>query len=180
MSTPCKREPCFPGDLGADTSAPFTESADALAAFLQELSAFALASMKRCHDLRIVGSFEVLAVNATCSFVIVGSQAMPNSVAEKRPNMLEIASKITWLGRIVYFALLLDERKEHKADYVPWSKRPARGKKDGRAGGYVESWQGVRRRGEGRGFGLKSRINLKIGTKNGLRGRWGFGLMEAR
>ena len=59
-------------------------------------------------------------------------------------------------------------------------KAAARGKKDGRVGGYVESWQGVTRRGEGRGIGLKSRINLKIGTKNGLRGRWGFGLMEAR
>ena len=59
-------------------------------------------------------------------------------------------------------------------------KGPARGKKDGRAGGYVESWQGVRRRAEGRGIGLKSRINLKIGSKNGLRGLAGFGLMEAR
>ena len=75
---------------------------------------------------------------------------------------------------------LPDETREHKADYVPSSEGAARGKKDGRAGGYVESWQGVRRRGEGRGIGLKSRINLKIGSKNGLRGRWGFGLMEAR
>ena len=80
----------------------------------------------------------------------------------------------------VYFFFLLDERREHKADYVPSSEGAARGKKDGRAGGYVESWQGVRRRGEGRGFGLKSRINLKIGSKNGLRWRAGFGLMEAR
>ena len=56
----------------------------------------------------------------------------------------------------------------------------ARGKKDGRAGGYVESWQGVRKRGEGRGIGLKSRINLKIGSKNGLPGRWGLGPVEAR
>ena len=54
------------------------------------------------------------------------------------------------------------------------------GKNDGRVGCYVESWQGVRRRGEGRGFGLKSRINLKIWTQNGLRWLAGFGLMEAR
>jgi len=80
----------------------------------------------------------------------------------------------------VYFFFLLDKRREHKADYVPSSEAAARGKKDGRAGGYVESWQGVRRRGEARGFGLKSRINLKIWSKNGVPGRWGFGPMEAR
>jgi hypothetical protein len=80
----------------------------------------------------------------------------------------------------IYFALLLDERREHKADYVPSSEGAARGKKDGRAAGYVESWQGVRRQAEGPGFGLKSRLNLKIGSKNGLRGLAGFGLMEAR
>ena len=48
------------------------------------------------------------------------------------------------------------ERSGHKADYVLSSEGGARGKKDGWVGGYVESWQGVRKRGEGRGSGLKS------------------------
>ena len=69
---------------------------------------------------------------------------------------------------------------EHKADYVLSSEGAAMGKKDGWTGGYVESWQGVRKRGEGRGFGLMSRINLKIWVKNGLRWRAGFGLMEGQ
>ena len=89
-------------------------------------------------------------------------------------------SKFTWLGRGVYFFFLLDERREHKADYVPWSEGAARGENSGLTGGYVESWQGVMELGEGRRFGLKSRVNLKIGTKNGLRWRAGFGLMGAR
>jgi hypothetical protein len=80
----------------------------------------------------------------------------------------------------VYFFFLLDERRGHKADYVPYWEGVARGKKDGRAGGYVESWQGVRRRSAGWRFGLKSRINPKIRSKNGLRWLAGFGLMEAR
>jgi hypothetical protein len=95
-------------------------------------------------------------------------------------NSHKIASKITWLGQGSIFFFLLDERREHKADYVPYLEGAARGKKDGLTGGYVESWQGVRRRGDGPGIGLKSRINLKIGTKNGLRWRAGFDLMEAR
>ncbi|MGZ3337051.1 MAG: hypothetical protein ACXWOV_18125, partial [Isosphaeraceae bacterium] len=40
---------------------------------------------------------------------------------------------------------LLDETRGHKADYVPSLEGAARGKKDGRAGSYVESWQGVRK-----------------------------------
>ena len=40
--------------------------------------------------------------------------------------------------------------------------------------------KGLGGEGEGRRIGLRSRINLKIGTKNGLRWRAGFGLMEAR
>ena len=80
----------------------------------------------------------------------------------------------------VYFSSVLDERPEHKANYVPSSEGAARGQKDGRAGGYVESSQGVTDRGEGRGIGLTSRINLKIGTKKGVPGRWGFGPVEAR
>ena len=51
---------------------------------------------------------------------------------------------------------LPDETWEHKADYVPLSKGPARGENSGRAGCYVESWQWVRKLGEGTGSGLKS------------------------
>ena len=110
-------------------------------------------------------------------------------MAENRTNSLADRGQILWqitAGRLMHggmwsiLYILLDKTREHKADYVPSSEAAARGKKDGRAGGYVESWQGVRRRGEGRGFGLKSRINLKIRSKNGLRWRWGFGPMKAR
>jgi hypothetical protein len=99
---------------------------------------------------------------------------MPNSAAEKHQQNHNM------VGTGVYFFFLLDERREHKADYVPSLEGAARAKKDARARPYIESWQGVRRRGEGRRFGLKSRINLKIGSKNGLRWLAGFGLMEAR
>jgi len=58
---------------------------------------------ERCRDLKIVSSFEALAVNARSPSVIVGSQVVPNSAAENLPNSdatyNKIASKITWLGQ---------------------------------------------------------------------------------
>jgi hypothetical protein len=75
---------------------------------------------------------------------------------------------------------LLDETREHKADYVPSYRGGARGKNFAGARRYVASWQWVRRRGEGRGIGLMSRINLKIEAKIGLRWLAGFGLIEAQ
>ena len=94
-------------------------------------------------------------------------------VGEKRPNFigttgqvsLEITMKI-WcnlaLKPTVYRALLPDERPEHKADYVPSFHGAARGKDFATATTYVESRQGLKKWGEGRGSGLKSRITGKI------------------
>jgi len=91
--------------------------------------------MKRCHFLWIIGSFEVLAVNATCSFVIVGSQAMPNSVAEKRPNSVADCKQTHMVVVGVYFAFLLDETSEHKADYGPYHARGFRSRRTVNANG---------------------------------------------
>ena len=41
---------------------------------------------ERCRDLKIVSSFEALAVNVRSPSVIVGSQVVPNSDAENLPN----------------------------------------------------------------------------------------------
>ena len=138
---------------------------------------------ERCRDLKIVSSFEALAVNATSPSVIVGSQVVPNSDAENLPNSCNLQQdcKQNHMVRAgVYFFFLLDERREHKADYVPCSKTACKGQKSRPGKGLCRVVARGYGRGWGRGIGLKSRINLKIGTKNGLRGRAGFGLMEAR
>src|SRR5208337_5338441 len=78
------------------------------------------------------------------------------------------------------FPILPAEREGHKADYGTYLEGPARGENSARIRRYVESWQGVRRLGEGRTIGLKSRFNPKIMSKSGLCWRVGFSLMEAR
>ena len=62
---------------------------------------------ERCRVLKIVSSFEALAVNTTSPSVIVGSQVVPNSDAgfcQIPLQLTEIASKIAWLGRSSIFS----------------------------------------------------------------------------
>ena len=96
-----------------------------------------------------------------------------NFIGEKRPNFVgdycnlphslsaflprwQIASKITWLGRIVYFLFLLDERREHKADYVPCSETGRKGQESRPGRGLCRVVARGYGAGEGRGSGLKS------------------------
>src|SRR5208337_3895353 len=56
-------------------------------------------------------------------------------------------SKFAWLEQRVYFALLLDKIRGHKADYVPSSEGAARAKDFAWTRRYVEWRQGLGRRG---------------------------------